>query len=259
MPFTPAHAAAAIPFRRTRLIISAVVVGTFGPDLPYFARFGVHGRFGHTLPGIFLLDLPLCLIALWLFHTYAKQPLWAWLPAAVRRRVPLDPAATPFRAPAQYWLIVLSILTGIATHILWDSFTHSWYWPFRHWHLLRTTINVPLLGSIPFYAFLQLLSSAIGLLIALAWWLHWSRAASFPAQMENNHHPADRKVRLVAITIALIAGTIQAAIPFFSPRLWRSALVDAIVIAISVFWVELVIYGIIRRRALSRAQITQLH
>src|ERR1700755_2726734 len=89
MPFTLSHAAAAFPFRRTRLVFSAVIVGCFAPDFEYFIPFEHHGAFGHTLPGVFILDLPLSLLALWLFHRYAKEPLASCLPAKARERVSL--------------------------------------------------------------------------------------------------------------------------------------------------------------------------
>jgi hypothetical protein len=40
MPFTLSHAAAALLFRRTRLVLSAVVVGCCAPDFVYFLEFG---------------------------------------------------------------------------------------------------------------------------------------------------------------------------------------------------------------------------
>ena len=46
MPFTPAHVAAALPFRRTRLIWSALIVGTIAPDLEYYVRLNADGRSG---------------------------------------------------------------------------------------------------------------------------------------------------------------------------------------------------------------------
>ena len=85
MPFTLAHAAAALPFRRTRLILSAVVVGTFAPDFEYFLRLVPGGHFGHTLPGVFVLDLPLSLVVLWLFHTYMREPIMTLLPEPIQR------------------------------------------------------------------------------------------------------------------------------------------------------------------------------
>ena len=59
--------------------------------------------------------------------------------------------------------IVLSILIGIATHILWDSFTHSGYWISDHLHFLRTVVSMPLFGPRPVFGILQYLSSAIGI------------------------------------------------------------------------------------------------
>jgi hypothetical protein len=128
MPFTISHAAAAIPFQRTRLIPPALVIGCMVPDFEYFLRFSPGGGFGHRLPGIFFLDLPLALVTLWLFHVYAKEPLYTWLPQSVRRRIRLGPASLPVGNLAGFTLVVFSILIGIATHILWDSFTHRNLW-----------------------------------------------------------------------------------------------------------------------------------
>jgi hypothetical protein len=67
MPFTLSHPAAAIPFLRTRLVPSALVIGCMVPDFEYFLRFAPEGGFGHSLPGVFVFDLPVAFIALWLF------------------------------------------------------------------------------------------------------------------------------------------------------------------------------------------------
>ena len=86
MPFTLSHAAAALPFRKTRLEMSALVTGCFAPDFSYFMFVIPHGLIGHTLSGTFVFDLPLSLIVLWLFHAYMKQPLSMLLPTGIRRR-----------------------------------------------------------------------------------------------------------------------------------------------------------------------------
>src|SRR6201994_3036071 len=91
MPFTLSHAAAAFPFRHTRLILSAVIIGCFSPDFEYFVPFAHHGAFGHSWLGVLVLDLPLSLLVLWLFHRYAKEPLAACLPANARERLRLGP------------------------------------------------------------------------------------------------------------------------------------------------------------------------
>ncbi|MFY9676569.1 MAG: DUF4184 family protein [Terriglobales bacterium] len=73
MPFTPAHIAAAYPFRRTRFVWSALIVGTMAPDFEYFLRMALEARHGHSFPGVFLLTLPLALVTLWLFHKFVKR------------------------------------------------------------------------------------------------------------------------------------------------------------------------------------------
>src|SRR5262245_60819187 len=80
MPFTAAHAVAALPFRRTRLYSAAFVVGCLSPDFEYFLRLVPRGSFGHTLPGVFLLGLPLSLAVLWLFQRYVADALVAVAP-----------------------------------------------------------------------------------------------------------------------------------------------------------------------------------
>ncbi len=155
MPFTLAHAAAAWPLRRTRLILPAVVVGTFAPDFEYFARLAPGGRFGHTLPGIFVLDLPLSLVVLWLFHAAMREPMVALLPESMQRRICPYPHAFRFWAPAQLALVMGSILVGAGTHILWDSFTHTSFWPYYHWSLLSETARLPILGTVEYYQLFQ--------------------------------------------------------------------------------------------------------
>ncbi len=87
MPFTLAHSAAALPFRRLRLVPSALVIGTFAPDFEYFLRVTHSGRFGHTLVGSFVFTLPVALVVLWIFHTFVKVPVTMLLPDAIQRRL----------------------------------------------------------------------------------------------------------------------------------------------------------------------------
>src|SRR5271165_5815984 len=94
VPFTLSHAAAALPFRRARLVPSALVIGTFAPDLEYFIRLVPGGGWGHTIAGAFGMDLPLGLVCLWLFHRWVKIPLAYLLPDSVRGR--LTPLLAPF-------------------------------------------------------------------------------------------------------------------------------------------------------------------
>lgn len=132
MPFTLSHPAAAVPFTRWKLPLSALIVGSLSPDFIYFVRLSAAGGFGHTLPGLFLMDLPLGLAVLWLFHALLKYPLLTLLPISHQRR--LLPLAEGFRfgPPRQILLIMAALFLGAVTHIAWDSVTHGSRWCFAN-------------------------------------------------------------------------------------------------------------------------------
>src|SRR4051812_35242541 len=147
MPFTISHAAAALPFRHTRLVMSALVIGCFGPDLEYFLWLRPHGHFGHTLPGLFLFDLPACLVVLMLFHWYAKAPLVACLPVHLRERIAKG-GGLEIRSISKFLLVCASIMVGVLTHVVWDSFTHDSYFLGRALDLkfLKENVELPVFG-----------------------------------------------------------------------------------------------------------------
>lgn len=124
VPFTLAHSAAALPLRRLRLVLSALVIGTLAPDFEYFLHFSPSGRFGHTLLGSLVLTLPLALLVLWIFHAIVKIPVIHLLPNAIQRRLHDHVYEFRFRGVSRSLLIVVSVLLGIATHLVWDAFTY---------------------------------------------------------------------------------------------------------------------------------------
>ena len=259
MPFTLSHAAAALPFRRTRLVISAVVFGCFAPDLEYFIPFAHRDGFGHTLTGVFAFDLPFGFLALWLFHHYAKEPLAACLPDGARDRLRIGPKSLSIKSFSRLAIILLSILTGVATHILWDSFTHNDYWLYHHWHLLRVKVTLPLFGPRPWYGIFQYLSSALGLLIILFWFVRWYRNTPPLDPRPRRRSPAaDRIVLACAFAIAFIAAIITSVATGIPNGVHGSQrfMTDAVVNGITVFWIEVVIYGVVcnhTRRTISAA------
>src|SRR5438045_2424069 len=116
MPFTLAHTAAALPLRRTKLVWSALLIGTMAPDFEYFVRLAPDDGYGHTLAGTFLLTLPLALLALWLFHTFVKVAVIGLLPNAIRNRLAKSIHEFHWGGAAHFAMIIISILVGIATH-----------------------------------------------------------------------------------------------------------------------------------------------
>lgn len=250
MPFTLSHAAAALPFRRTSLIQSALVIGCFAPDFEYFL--GHHGAFGHTLPGAFLLDLPLAFAALWLFHHYLKEPLVACQPKGARQRLDLGPRSLSLNSAPRFAMIAGSILIGIATHIVWDSFTHQWSWLYRHWRFLGEGVDLPLFGARPWYAIFQYLSSILGLLIILLWCVHWYKRALpiHPDRFSPRTVAFSRVVFACAFVAATLVGFLRAAsfgIPSGVMGSQRFA-THVIITAISVFALEVLVFGFVWTR-----------
>jgi hypothetical protein len=165
VPFTFAHVAAALPFRRLRLVPSALVVGTLAPDFEYFLRLAPDDGFGHTPLGIFVLTLPLALLVVWIFHSFVKVPLTKLFPHTIQRRLASHLDEFRFRGAARFVLIVGSVLLGIATHLVWDSFTHPTTWLYHHWVFLSQPLRLPIVGLVPYYKVFQHGSTIIGIVL----------------------------------------------------------------------------------------------
>jgi Domain of unknown function (DUF4184) len=207
VPFTLSHAAAAWPFRRTPLELSALVAGCFAPDFTFFIFLKPYVFYGHTLLGIFLLDLPLGLVALWLFHAYLKPAFPLFLPRAVRRRMSSSEEEFSFWPAARLANIVLSILVGVCTHMAWDAFTHNLFWPYRHLSILRKIVQVPMIGDVAMYDLLQYASSLFGIVVVAIWILYWYRTAK-PREHAKGipFRAAERLPIIVAIPALAICG-----------------------------------------------------
>ncbi len=212
MPFTLSHAATALPFRRTRLEFSAVVTGCFAPDFAYFMFLKPRGFYGHTLPGVFIFDLPVSLVVLWLFHAYVKQPLLTFLPNGVRRRIRPREQRFSFWPPPRLVLIMISLLVGTATHILWDSLTHPRYWPYRHWSFLRQTVHIPIAGKVVMYQVLQHISTVVGLAVLALWLWFWYRATKpVESPIAEPFTPAQlRTITFFVPVLAICGGVLRA-------------------------------------------------
>jgi hypothetical protein len=124
MPFPLAHPAAVLPLRRCcprYFSFPALVIGSLCPDAGYFLN---AGKFSHRfLAGSFGFCLPVGLVLVLVFYG-VRWPVIGILPASYRRLLfPLcqRPAGNPF-------LIVISLLIGVWTHLLLDSITHPDDW-----------------------------------------------------------------------------------------------------------------------------------
>ena len=182
MPFTPSHAVVALPFLRTPLVPAAIAVGAMTPDLPLFVRvLPIHYETTHAFVWLPLtIGIALALLLVWrcVLRPATRELSPRWL----ARRLPADWdsgaggalreafGGAPGRRPS--WgaaaLLVVSLAIGIASHIVWDLFTHEARW--------GSTV-IPALGEewgpLPGYRWLQYGSSVIGLTIIGIWMLVW--------------------------------------------------------------------------------------
>ncbi|MFI8356309.1 DUF4184 family protein [Streptomyces cyaneofuscatus] len=178
MPFTLSHAAAVLPVVRRNgtarwgLYPSALIAGSFAPDVTYFADTVIPGamRFGdftHTFLGVVTVNVLIAavLVAVW---AALREPLVALLPVRVRGRVHALVRGQRWNrrtfGPAAWMWFVRSAALGAATHVVWDAFTHHSRWGTELLHLDRSV------GGFPLYQFAQYGSSALALVV-LGWFL----------------------------------------------------------------------------------------
>src|SRR5262245_17102168 len=205
MPFTLAHPAAAVPLRRYLgrfSVFSALVIGSMVPDSAYFLSWSIARSDSHSFFGLFWYCLPIGLIAYVLFHVVLKGPLLALMPSAVLRR--LGDYSSTFRAlPLVPWsAVVVSLLCGSATHLLWDAFTHE-----NGPGVIAFPILEPHLFSVGYYdvniyRLLQHGSTLLGLALLTFWLWRWlattpPRPASLPLVLSKTQQ---------YVVIAVIAG-----------------------------------------------------
>lgn len=202
MPFTLSHPAAAIPLRRYGLVLSALIIGSMAPDLPFYIKLPVTRGFSHSLPGAIIFSFPLAVLVFWVFHRWFKHPLVALLPHGLQAR--LLPAADRFMPDTRRrWLLsLLSIFVGLVTHLVWDLFTHH-----NHGNLVeilplldQTAVSTPF-GDAPWYIVLQIISSILGLALILLWSIRWflSTRPSHP-----NERLSQAPVRMSTILIIAV-------------------------------------------------------
>jgi len=198
-----------------------------------------------------VLTLPLALVTLWLFHTVVKRPLVDLFPDAVGRRLVGYLGEFRFGGAARFGLIVISILVGIATHLIWDSFTHSDTWLSHHWRWLHRYVSVWILGSVSVYKILQLVSSIAGILALLIWALLWYRSTQ-PADQPLQPSPRPMRGVLILAVATVIAGggaAFRSAKVIGIPTSWyaeKRFLILWIITLIPLLWWQLVLYGLLR-------------
>ncbi len=126
MPFTLAHPAAVLPFRRfcpRFFSFPALIAGSLSPDVGYcFGTLNLD-ELSHTLRGSVEFCLPAGVVMLGFFYGL-RRPVVENLPERYRKLF-LPFCSHPFGSP---WTVILSLLVGIGIHLVLDSFTHKQGW-----------------------------------------------------------------------------------------------------------------------------------
>ena len=170
MPFTPSHVAAVLPFLRSPLPTTGLVIGSMVPDLPYFAPIPVSRDLTHSWLRTVLADLPMGLVVFGLWIFVFQTPLRDFAPGWIRQRLSAVREPRVRAGIAGILLIVSAILVGVVTHLLWDSFTHPDGWVVQALPAFQRQ-----LGPFTMYRWAQYGSSAVGLVILLLWLVLWVR------------------------------------------------------------------------------------
>ncbi len=248
MPFTVAHAAAVLPFRKLKLIWSAAVIGSMAPDFPYVIGNIKYRDLGHQFPGVLWFTLPASFAVLWLFHNVIKRPVVGLLPTGMQERIHRQSGDFKFSPGSRLLAILGSISLGIASHLIWDSFTHSHTWPWRHIAWLRGRLSIPLVHhQMPVFSFLQYASSTVGMLVLAVWVLLWYRSAPALAATTNPRPRSHFGLAVAMLAIAAVVGTIRAVLVTGPPSVDRAnmfLLVCGVTSLAAAFW-QLLFYCVL--------------
>ena len=165
MPFTFSHPAIVLPLSylpRQCFSLTGLIIGSLVPDFEYFLRMRIQSDYSHTIDGLFWFDLPLALFLAFIFHNIVRDKLFDNLPQFFNVRFSqfkqFDWSAY-FRK--NWFVVVISVIIGTASHIFWDSFTHHHGYFVQKIQTLQN--SVALFGKqIPILKILQHSSTLIG-------------------------------------------------------------------------------------------------
>ncbi len=175
MPFTVSHTVAAIPLAKylgKYGAMSPLVIGSMTPDIAYITPFLVHQRMdSHSLIGLYLFCIPMGLTVYFLYHLLMAPVIVSILPKSIQNHLSNDLFQGKLPNIPSH-VLVLSLVIGALTHIIWDFFTHQSGLPqFVHW-MNVSIMNIDGYHIMP-YRVLQHFSSLFGLALLIFWGMRW--------------------------------------------------------------------------------------
>ncbi len=168
------------------------------PDFEYIVRMEPWARVGHTWPGILTFTLPLAFLVLVVWRALVRD--------AMRDLAGLAPLGARERARergARWWLAATSALAlGIASHVVWDGFTH-WDGYAARWFPVLAQPVVPSVLRFFWANALQHTSTAVGGAVVLAWFYR-------QLQTSANRNPLKTSWRLHVLSMLAATGLLVA-------------------------------------------------
>jgi len=176
MPFTLAHPAAVLPFRRfcPRFFnFPALVFGSLSPDVGYCFGSSNIEDFSHSLPGSIEFCLPVGIVVVVLFYSL-RGPIVKILPER-HRNFFLPACRRPINSS---FIVIVSLLIGIWIHLLLDSFTHKQGWLVENLPVLQTPLFSMKPHTFRIYNLLWYACSFIGIAWLYFAWEQWRNASA---------------------------------------------------------------------------------
>lgn len=128
MPFTFSHPVIIIPVKKVfkGLSLTGLVVGSMIPDLGYLLGVGNTDKISQIIPELFLFNLPFTIIFSFAFHNYLRNMIINFLPYPFNRNYSgwIDYNFNKY-VWKNWYMFLLSCITGILSHILLDYFFES--------------------------------------------------------------------------------------------------------------------------------------
>lgn len=197
MPFTISHAIAAYPLHhltRRKIPVMPVVIGSMSPDFPYLLFMTPVHAPGHSIFGVWIYCLlpALLLLALW----------YRWLEKPVLNLLALPRVQIVWNI-REGLLVILGVLLGAYSHVLWDATSHSYGYFVQNnefWH-------AEFLG-LPLYKLNQYGSGVLGLAGLVLWYAKFK--AISPQVFESAHlKPAFIIYTLCVLFFVLVANVLH--------------------------------------------------
>jgi hypothetical protein len=195
------------------------------------------------------LTLPVALLVLWIFHRFVTIPLIGLLPDSIQKRLDRGDEFCS-GGGTRFVAIVASVLLGIATHVVWDSFTHPDTWRYDHWVPLRQALRLPIVGLVPVYKILQHGSTILGLGLLSIWVWRWFTRTKPSVLLPKKSLSPKQKVTTILVIVGLSfwGGIVRAlwgnGIPSASVA-FKRFVGQTVVTVIALAWWQIVVYGML--------------